>query len=217
MKLSIAIILCFLCTGTAMALSVADSKHNLSTTGVGVHSTTVTQVCIFCHSPHNAMGGTSLWARQLPDPSSFELYLASPTLTPAALSAQFDSSNVSLLCLSCHGGTLENLGPDMVDPNGTWSKSGVNWDGKTPVNHPVGFDYALAQSQNPTKLGTPLQVSAALGSSNVFLRSSLTGTNYSSMECSTCHLVHDNANPPFLRIANANNAFCLACHIDKKY
>lgn len=216
MRLSIAVTMLLICAGTAFAGSVLDSKHNLSITGTGVHSTTVTQVCVFCHTPHNA-SGSPLWGAQLPtNPGDYALYF-SPTLTQAAMSAQFDNSNVSLLCLGCHGSPLESLGANMIDPNNSWLKSGVNWDGRTPVNHPVGFDYALAQFQNPSKLGAPAQVSAALGSGNVFYRSTLTGTSYSSMECSSCHLVHNNANPPFMRIANANNDFCLACHIDKKF
>lgn len=214
MKQLLAVIFLLIGAGTALAMSVADSKHNLSVTGTGVHSTTATLVCSFCHNVHNAMGG-AIWGRPLPaDPSVYQLYVFSPTLTPAAASAQLDGTSLSLLCLSCHGGTLESLGPNMVDTFGTWYKSGVNWDGKTPVNHPIGFDYALAQAQSPTKLGDPVQVSAALGSTTVFFKSS---SSTSSMECSSCHLVHDNANPPFLRIANTGNAFCLACHIDKRF
>jgi predicted CXXCH cytochrome family protein len=33
------------------------------------------------------------------------------------------------------------------------------------------------------------------------------------MECSTCHDVHDNTNPPFLRMSNTNSNMCLSCHI----
>lgn len=33
-----------------------------------------------------------------------------------------------------------------------------------------------------------------------------------SMECSTCHNVHDNTIPPFLTVTNDKSEMCLACH-----
>jgi len=213
--------------GVSYATSISFSKHNLSTSGTGVHSTTQTQICIFCHSPHNPMGGP-LWNRTPPttDPATYLLYTSGSTLTAAAKTARIDTSSVSILCLSCHDGTVNEIGSrvinkvgnpmTMVDTNGTWTKSGVVWDGRTPVNHPVGFDYLLAQSQNPDKLRPARDVTALLGEGfNVFFWSTQTAPYYNSMECATCHTVHDPANSPFLRISNANNALCLACHIDK--
>jgi predicted CXXCH cytochrome family protein len=35
----------------------------------------------------------------------------------------------------------------------------------------------------------------------------------STMQCATCHNVHDNTNVPFLRINNAASALCTTCHI----
>ena len=37
--------------------SIINSKHNLSTSGHGtVRSSTESEVCVFCHAPHNATG-----------------------------------------------------------------------------------------------------------------------------------------------------------------
>ena len=221
-----AITLLILVCSMAYAGTVTASKHNLSTTGSGVHSTTQTQVCIFCHSPHSPMGGP-LWNRQPPDidPSTYTLYTSSKTLSPAAKEGKINGSSLSILCMSCHGGTVADLGAHvinkagdpmtMVDANGTWAMSGVLWDGKSPVNHPIGFSYSLAQSQDSANLRSIDQVNAALGGGNsVFFTSNATGTTYQdSMECATCHTVHDPANSPFLRIDNTGNALCLACHI----
>ena len=33
--------------------------------------------------------------------------------------------------------------------------------------------------------------------------------------CTTCHDPHNNTNPHFLRVANTNDALCLACHGDR--
>jgi predicted CXXCH cytochrome family protein len=210
----------------AFAAGIVTSKHNLSTTGSGVHSTTQTQICIFCHSPHSGMGGT-LWNRLPPDvdPATYTLYNSSNTLSPAAKAGKINSASRSMLCMTCHGGTVEEIGAHvvnkagdpmtMVDTNGTWTTSGVLWDGKSPVNHPIGFSYSLAQSQDSANLRPIAQVNATLGGSgSIFFSSNATGTIYQdSMECATCHMVHDPANSAFLRIDNTGNALCLACHI----
>jgi hypothetical protein len=45
---------------------VANTRHNLSTSGPGtVKSTSVDQVCVFCHTPHNALPDAPLWNRQM--------------------------------------------------------------------------------------------------------------------------------------------------------
>jgi predicted CXXCH cytochrome family protein len=33
------------------------------------------------------------------------------------------------------------------------------------------------------------------------------------MWCSSCHDVHNNANAPFLNVANDGSALCLTCHV----
>jgi predicted CXXCH cytochrome family protein len=214
-----------LACSTAYSASITVSKHNLSTTGSGsVHSTTQTNICIFCHTPHTPMGGP-LWNRLAPviDPATYTLYTASETLTTAAKTGKIGASSPSTLCMTCHGGTLADIGArvynsagnpmTMVDTNGTWPKSGVLWDGTSPVNHPVGFSYSLAQAQNPANLRSVTLVNASFGYSP-FYSSAATGTLYQdSMECETCHTVHDPANTPFLRIGNSANALCLSCHI----
>ncbi|NTW99884.1 MAG: cytochrome c3 family protein [Geobacteraceae bacterium] len=105
----------------------------------------------------------------------------------------------------------------MVDPNGTWSSSGVLWDHKSMANHPVGFDYEAAQAAKPTKLRTWQEVNAAMGTS-VFFRSNATaskpsGRQYTSMECSSCHTAHDDTYSPFLRRSMAGHQLCLTCHL----
>lgn len=59
------------------------------------------EICIYCHTPHNADPIAPLWNRQLPSVTNYKVY-ASPN---------FDSENngpdgISLACLSCHDGTV---------------------------------------------------------------------------------------------------------------
>ena len=49
--------------GAQITVTAPINKHNLSTSGPGpIKSTTMTEVCIFCHTPHNANPiGTEPW------------------------------------------------------------------------------------------------------------------------------------------------------------
>lgn len=91
----------------ALTLGVRYTKHNLGSTGIGGFTATKeSEVCVFCHTPHNSVAGQNfLWNRQTnansPNQNSFALY-SSATLTSAALGASI--SDVSKLCMSCHDG-----------------------------------------------------------------------------------------------------------------
>lgn len=84
--------------------SVTETLHNLSVTGPGeIRSLTETEVCKFCHVPHNAELPTPLWGHalstaryqmpEIPQKGGANLILPQP-----------DGS--SRLCLSCHDGTV---------------------------------------------------------------------------------------------------------------
>jgi predicted CXXCH cytochrome family protein len=214
-----------LSASTALAASIVNSKHDLAaSSAAGVRNTQTTQICVFCHTPHNPARPAPLWNRLPPDrdPGTYVLYRESETLSLAARAARMTSASASMLCLSCHDGTLAEIGSriryapvggtlplPMIDTYGSWGTSGVLWDGACVANHPVGFDYASAQAERPARLRTVAEVTAAFGT-GVFYA----GPNGStSMECNTCHATHDPAYPPFLRKSNANNALCLACHV----
>ena len=66
------------------------------------------QVCVFCHTPHNASPAIPLWNKVYESGASyadgFRLYTSSMTLSPTAKAAKLTSSSESLLCLSCHDG-----------------------------------------------------------------------------------------------------------------
>lgn len=66
------------------------------------------QVCIFCHTPHNASPAIPLWNKVYPAGASyadsFRLYTSSSTLSPTAKAAKLTANSESILCLSCHDG-----------------------------------------------------------------------------------------------------------------
>lgn len=66
------------------------------------YSSQVDQVCIFCHTPHNASPSVPLWNKAMPT-QAFNMYTSSMTLSAVAKGAKAPGPE-SLLCLSCHDG-----------------------------------------------------------------------------------------------------------------
>lgn len=97
--------------------NVRFTKHNMSNNvdpakglaiGGGpnqrrIYSNEVDQVCIFCHTPHNAQPAQPLWNKAMPT-QTFRLYTSSPSLSAAAKTSSLPAGSVSLLCLACHDG-----------------------------------------------------------------------------------------------------------------
>jgi len=127
-------------SGLAAPINVENSYHNLSTTAPDIlgfipsgnpyRSTNVTEICIFCHTPHSGNDPTTsgpLWNRMNPT-TSFTMYVSSRTGTAAGART---INKESLICLSCHDGSIAtnaiiNKGPEGVSvPEG-----GVN----VPIN-----------------------------------------------------------------------------------
>src|SRR3989304_6247222 len=114
---------------------IRNTKHNLSSIGPAgraVFTQQTTEICIFCHTPHGAVGdeeaaglNAPLWNRRLSTAryilydqvwsTSFEAYETKPK--PNA------PTGYSRLCLSCHDGTIA-LGT-VINPPGsgtsTWN------------------------------------------------------------------------------------------------
>ncbi len=84
---------------------IANTVHNLSTSGSGtIIATEETQVCVFCHTPHNSNPAVPLWNHEMSG-ASYTLY-NSEYLQRAGYEAVVDVGSRSKLCLSCHDGTV---------------------------------------------------------------------------------------------------------------
>lgn len=89
---------------------IKDTRHNLSNWGkYTVKATTETQVCIFCHAPHNADSTQApLWSHADTTVSNFQI--ASTTYVRPSNTANIpmdtQPSRISKKCLSCHDGTV---------------------------------------------------------------------------------------------------------------
>lgn len=90
-------------------ISIANTRHNLTQSWapwnafMDNYRNNYGEVCVYCHTPHGASGATAapLWNRTKPA-GTFTVYSA-----PTTLSSTVTQPGVSsLVCLSCHDGTL---------------------------------------------------------------------------------------------------------------
>ena len=181
---------------------ITGSGHDFS----GQSWNTTTEICIVCHTPHNAnttVANAPLWNHALSAVSSYTMY-TSATLNSTA--GQPDGS--SKLCLSCHDGTvaLENFGGTTT---GTHLLTGSTFMGSDLSNdHPISITYDAALAAADGGLFNPTTTQSGLG--GTISNTMLIGGK---MQCSSCHDVHNSANINGLLLkSNSASALCLTCH-----
>ena len=183
--------------------SVVNTKHNLSAHGPGtVKATSEQEVCIFCHTPHNATPVQPLWNRTL----SLSAYNTYTSNSLKALPNQ--PTGESKLCLSCHDGTIAlgsvaSRGQPIQMANGitTLPPGTTNLGTDLSDDHPISFTYdSTLVTKNP-KLKSPraLPPTVRLDRNN-------------ELQCTTCHDAHNNQFGNFLVMGNDNSALCNTCH-----
>ena len=185
--------------------TIVGSKHDIRGYVTGE---TTTQVCVFCHVPHNAATswGGPLW-NHANTASTFGLY-TSATLQGATS----QPSGVSRACLSCHDGTVAVNSLINAPKDGTVgtliSMTGTALLGTDLTNdHPVSITYRQ-------DLDSGLRANTGATVPGPAFTAQLYGTaSPYTVECASCHAVHDPTNTPFLRIANTNSQLCTTCHL----
>ncbi len=205
------------------------------------------RICIFCHAPHNAYklspanGGPAagigggpvapdafdylpLWNHELtPNYDAFKMYdngVGAPKVGAKASQAILNGMSpggVSLLCLSCHDGSIA------VNSYGNSAQLSMSGSGPviSPVyqigkdsylgnHHPIGFSYDDVQLGDP-EIRNP---DTALLTGSTSIRDHLFGAGSSMMECATCHSVHNKGNTGerLLWRSDQNSELCLTCH-----
>lgn len=182
------------------AQNVANTRHNLSAGGPGtVKSGSVNQICVFCHTPHNALPAAQLWNR--PDSgATYTPYDSSTLVAPTP----GQPTGKSRLCLSCHDGTVA-LGALQKPPAGndlgstflTAADRGF-LDTDLSDDHPISFAYDAAlhglnpELADPSTIGLPLEGDQ--------------------LQCTTCHDPHEADLKPFLQKTTVNGELCTTCH-----
>ena len=181
--------------------SIIHSKHNLSVSSPGsVHAVTEFDVCIFCHTPHQATGDGALWNHQM----SGQLYVPYSSSTLKATVGQPTGS--SRLCLSCHDGTValglvHSRDSEIVMTASTMPVGDNNLGFDLSRDHPISFVYnndlvsADGNLVAPNLLPPEVQLD-----------------NNSELQCTSCHDPHNNQYGSFLVMDNTASALCLTCH-----
>ena len=201
MRKGLVIILCLAASSHIMAAgSIADSVHNLSTSGKGpIKSKTEDRICIFCHTPHTAVSDAPMWNRRSSGYTNYE----SSTTDAVASKKQGPSG----LCLSCHDGTIA-LG-DMVygqkkqrgpknDLRDTFLKGRSNLGTDLSDDHPIGIVYDTSLMIKDGGLNDPSGVELPLVDGEI--------------QCASCHDPHSDKIPPFLHKTTLNGELCTSCH-----
>ena len=218
--LTIALVL--VAAGVASAASIVGTAHDMRTyfsTGAGI----TTQVCVYCHTPHMPAGRTQdpLWNHTLSTQGGYGVY-GSSSMNAAPTAMTGSDGSVGSLCMSCHDGTVavntlwkapvdgavgstrNAFGTAVLNASNQIATTSGGYVGTDLSNdHPVNFIYDAALIGQDKGLNPVAGVVAA----------GMPLFSASSVQCATCHNVHDNTNIPFLRVNNAASALCLVCHV----
>ena len=208
-KITIGLLLSFvgvLLMGPRSFASIVDSLHDFSK----LSWNTSGEICIACHTPHNATStSTPLWNHKL-TAATFTAYASS------SLNATVGQpSTASKACLSCHDGTVA------VDAFGGAAGGRMFTVGPYKLgtdlanDHPVSFTYDSALATADGGLHNPaVKTVPALGGKTVDAGMLIDHK----VECSSCHDVHKNKGDSpttsdyLLLVRNSRSALCLTCH-----
>jgi len=220
-----------LSTGNATAgtggQGIINSLHDLSGSAYGDAQS---RICIFCHNPHNAhkvdnnITYSPLWNHDITtNVGNFTTYNNGnePTSGRNSLNATVGQpGGVSLLCLSCHDGSVAinaysnntgQPGPSGVGDQSITLGSGyqIGGGGDLSNHHPIGFNYLDVVAADPEIAATTKQVTSTTTIGDLLYG----GTQF---ECVSCHDVHNTQNAAgaerFLWKSNDHSNFCLTCH-----
>jgi predicted CXXCH cytochrome family protein len=212
------LLLLALVANAADAGSIVTTAHNLSTTGPGpVRSTSETQVCIFCHTPHNSNPSGPLWNHQLPSGVNYLKY-ASPTLDAySGQAAAPDPNGASRLCLSCHDGTvaLGAVGNSIIPLSGGATVMAAGDPGFLGTDlsrtHPISFTVSDQLIATNNAKDAPLNDLAAMRADR---QVHLDGADR--VQCTACHDPHNDDNFASSGVHFYNKPgraeTCMVCH-----
>jgi predicted CXXCH cytochrome family protein len=228
---------------------INGTPHDMSRAANGMNYTAVppdslNRICIFCHAPHNAYrvstaAGTGagpvapdaydylpLWNHALaetnPAYTMYENGAGAPAIGPKASQAIINGmtpGSTSLLCLSCHDGSIAVNQYGNVDQPAASISTGTSMmttsyqigrDMYLGNHHPIGFNYDNVQLMD-TEIRS---ADAAMMTPTTFVRDHLYGDGNASLECASCHSVHNKGNSGEMLLwrSDQNSELCLTCH-----
>ncbi len=238
---------------TGINNTVHDLSRNNGFQNHGYESSQVDyldRICIFCHAPHHAFrlvaaGANGTGPLSVSDEYSylplwnhtqttvvFTPYNPGPDMpttgskTATSIGTAYDKiGSVSLLCLSCHDGSVAvneygnapqdtrsiSRGADHMD-----LQYKIGGDGYLANHHPIGFNYNTVQAADADiKVSSTAWSHTGDGAPGVFAAATIADTLWNGkMECSTCHAVHNkgNSGEKLLMVSDRGSNLCLTCH-----
>lgn len=219
-----------LASTSAMA-GIKNTKHDLSVGSTNMGGTIgggSNQICIYCHTPHNAVPAIPLWNRGGAT-NTFSFYSSPSMKLHQGVKTAFETTSTSLQCMSCHSG-VDGLGALIANKGGepAAALTGANVGGNISADkiaagnallgtsltndHPVNIRMVNGTAGlNNTSATNYIKGAGATALTTALpLFKGTAGDNY--IECGSCHSVHDNTNLKFLRTSNKGSVLCLACH-----
>ncbi len=206
--------LVLLLCATAALGGIANTKHNLSASGPGSYTaTTELQLCLACHTPHNANPADPLWNHTMSGATYTNVYDSS-----TLVAAPGQPTGRSRLCLSCHDGTVAvgsvkhlplGVGAGTIAGLEATLSGAASLSTDLSDDHPISFGYDATLAINNGELVTPASLDA-----DIRLESG-------ELQCTTCHDPHvedvGGSNPKFLRRGYVDGSgfgspLCLECH-----
>ncbi len=185
------------------AQGIAQTAHNLSASGPGnVRAQSENSICVFCHASHVSSGASGMWNRR----ASNAAYI--PYSSSTAIAQPGQPTGSSVLCLSCHDGTIA-LGEAINRSNAIVMSGGVG--GMPPgrrrtgtdlrSHHPISFPYTATLAAQNGELAVP-------GTFDSRVKLDANGE----LQCTTCHTAHDDTYGAFLVKPNVGSQLCIDCH-----
>jgi len=214
----------------------ANTQHNLSVSGPGsVTAVTESQICVFCHTPHQAeaIPNAPLWNRQ----DSVAAYTPYTSDTIDANDIAATPGGSSKLCLSCHDGTIaigqvnvvnaqsnvtinmSGTGAGGIMPSGQGDNTGFTRKLGTDLSndHPISFTYDSTLANADGELRNPaFEAHIANRAPGV---KPLVPLENGQLQCTSCHDPHIRdtditKNIKFLRLHRFQEGFATGGNFD---
>ncbi|MDO9260553.1 MAG: cytochrome c3 family protein, partial [Flavobacteriaceae bacterium] len=187
---------------SVFAQGVTKSRHNLSASGKGnVKSMDDSDVCKFCHTSHSANPKAPMWNRR----QTGAIYTLYDSSTLDAKPGQPDGT--SMLCLSCHDGTVALGNTFKNQKSMSFAKSMTkrgNLGTDLSDDHPVSFLFDIQLASKDGELKNPINLPLNTLDKN------------EKIQCTSCHDSHQDIEGNFLKKTNEFSNLCFTCH-DKRY
>lgn len=188
----------------AYGASIVGSKHDFRTMTGSIG------ICEFCHRAHNNQLFGALWSK---DPSVFRLY-SSTGAASRLFQTGLTADSKSLVCLACHDGSIVGIPPHEIHiPEG-----GTNFGSDLTRSHPINFQVTSTDTQKDLWVDGVSYTGNQMGrpDGKPYPLYSIGGSGdrsgSRSLECKSCHDIHNSDYSPFLRETMDRSKLCFGCH-----